>query len=225
MKQMSNLLDFQFISDNQHLTARKSRLNFTATRSLQLTQSPSHDSDYLLLSWEGSRFHTRTHTLGLPISTHELINSDENISRSRPGVHDSAGCIIHPLKLGTAVVRLHTINRDKIIKNLPCVKNMKNWIIPQKRNSQGNVQNQYFMLLTVPVLYYKPIQEMALKINRGTKKEDGREGGEMTGTGEEWGRWRGGGAKDLRVQKHFPSCLKALFCFPDAVLKPAEKLW
>lgn len=31
------------------------------------------------------------------------------------------------------------------------------------------------MLLTVPVLYYKPIQELALKINRGTKKEDGRE--------------------------------------------------
>lgn len=41
-------------------------------------------------------------------------------------------------------------------------------------DSSGNVQNQYFMLLTVPVLYYKPIQEPALKINKGTKKEDSR---------------------------------------------------
>lgn len=31
------------------------------------------------------------------------------------------------------------------------------------------------MLLTVPVLYYKPIQEPALKINKGTKKEDRKE--------------------------------------------------
>lgn len=46
------------------------------------------------------------------------------------------------------------------------------------------------MLLTVPVLYYKPIQELALKINRGTKKEDGRE--------ERWqvqGRGEGGGVR------------------------------
>lgn len=40
------------------------------------------------------------------------------------------------------------------------------------------------MLLTVPVLYYKPIQEPALKINRGTKKEDRREEKRQAGTGE-----------------------------------------
>lgn len=68
------------------------------------------------------------------------------------------------------------------------------------------------MLLTVPVLYYKPIQELPLKINRGTKKEDGRE--------ERDDRFRGGGgrgrARDLGVQKHFHSRLKALFCFPES---------
>lgn len=44
------------------------------------------------------------------------------------------------------------------------------------------------MLLTVPVLYYKRIQEAALKINRGTKKEYGKKAkrqvvGEVEGEG------------------------------------------
>lgn len=42
------------------------------------------------------------------------------------------------------------------------------------------------MLLTVPVLYCKPIQEVALKMNRGTKKEDGREEKRQV-WGEVWG--------------------------------------
>lgn len=68
------------------------------------------------------------------------------------------------------------------------------------------------MLLTVPVLYYKPIQEPALKINKGTRKEDRREE-----KGQVWGSWGrgGGGARDPRVQKQVHSCLKAFFCFPE----------
>lgn len=58
-------------------------------------------------------------------------------------------------------------------------------------DSWGNVLNQYFMLLTVPVLYYKPIQEPALKINKGTKKEDRKE--EKRQVQGSWGRGVGVG--------------------------------
>lgn len=81
----------------------------------------------------------------------------------------------------------------------------------------GNVQNQYFMQLTVPVLYYKPIQEPPLKINKGTKKEDGRE--EKRQERGSWGKgW--GGERGPRFQKKVHSCLKAFFffffcCFPE----------
>lgn len=42
------------------------------------------------------------------------------------------------------------------------------------------------MLLTVPALYYKPIQEPALKMNKGAKKEDRRE--EKRQVRGSWGR-------------------------------------
>lgn len=52
------------------------------------------------------------------------------------------------------------------------------------------------MLLTVPILYYKPIQEHALKIKAGRK--DGREEKRrVAGEREE------GTARDLRVQKQY----------------------
>lgn len=52
------------------------------------------------------------------------------------------------------------------------------------------------MLLTVPILYYKPIQEQALKIKAGRK--DGRqEKGRIEKRREE------GTARDLRVQKQY----------------------
>lgn len=50
------------------------------------------------------------------------------------------------------------------------------------------------MLLTVPILYYKPIQERALKIKgkgAGGKKKKKTEGAEKTGRAGEAGR--GGG--------------------------------
>lgn len=52
------------------------------------------------------------------------------------------------------------------------------------------------MLLTVPILYYKPIQEQALKIKAGRK--DRREE-------KRWrrGREEEGTARDLRVQKQY----------------------
>lgn len=62
------------------------------------------------------------------------------------------------------------------------------------------------MLLTVPILYYKPIQEQALKIKEGRTdriKEKRR-------------LERGGGYCQRPVSSKaipFHSCLKALFCF------------
>lgn len=64
------------------------------------------------------------------------------------------------------------------------------------------------MLLTVPILYYKPIQEQALKIKAGRK--DRREEKRRVE------RERGGGyCKGPESSKAilFHSCLKALFCF------------
>lgn len=53
------------------------------------------------------------------------------------------------------------------------------------------------MLLTVPILYYKPIQEQALKIKAGKKRQEGGETSGREGRGEE------GTARDLRVQKQY----------------------
>ncbi len=55
------------------------------------------------------------------------------------------------------------------------------------------------MLLTVPILYYKPIQEQALKIKAGRK--DRRE--EKWWGGREGDREQEGTARDLRVQKQY----------------------
>lgn len=52
------------------------------------------------------------------------------------------------------------------------------------------------MLLTVPILYYKPIQEQALKIKAGRK--DRREEKRQSERKREEGT-----ARDLRVQKQY----------------------
>lgn len=52
------------------------------------------------------------------------------------------------------------------------------------------------MLLTVPILYYKPIQEQALKIKAG-KKDRRKEKRRVEREREE------GTARDLRVQKQY----------------------
>lgn len=52
------------------------------------------------------------------------------------------------------------------------------------------------MLLTVPILYYKPIQEQALKIKAG--KKDRREEKRRVEREREEGT-----ARDLRVQKQY----------------------
>ena len=64
------------------------------------------------------------------------------------------------------------------------------------------------MLLTVPILYYKPIQEQALKIKAGRK--DGREEKGWVEGGEGGGYCEG---PESSKAIPFHSCLKALFCF------------
>lgn len=66
------------------------------------------------------------------------------------------------------------------------------------------------MLLTVPVLYYKPIQEAALKINRGTKKEYGKKAKRQV-VGEVEG---GGVCEGPESSKAVSFMFKGTFLFP-----------
>lgn len=82
------------------------------------------------------------------------------------------------------------------------------------------------MLLTVPVLYYKPIQEPALKINKGTKKKKiggRRNDRQVWGS---WGREVGVEVRGTHSSKAGSFMFKGTFFVslrdPDAILKQAE---